>query len=72
MDSAVELAKKIMRCGPLAVRMAKMSIHAGFYHGPGAGLQCERLAQTVLFGTEDRLEGTSAFLEKRRPIFKGK
>lgn len=72
MPSAIELAKKIMRCGPLAVRMAKLSIQAGLNYGPGAGFEYERLAQTMLFGTEDRLEGTGAFLEKRRPVFKGR
>jgi enoyl-CoA hydratase len=35
------------------------------------GLMIERLAQTVAFSTEDRKEGTAAFLEKRSPNFKG-
>jgi enoyl-CoA hydratase len=72
MPSAVEMAKKIMARGPLAVRLAKMSIQAGLSYGPGAGFEVERLAQTVLFGTEDRLEGTGAFLAKKSPRFKGK
>lgn len=69
MSTAIELAKTIMRRGPLAVRLAKLSIDAGLHYGPGAGATCERLAQTILFGTEDRLEGTSAFLQKRKPSF---
>jgi enoyl-CoA hydratase len=71
MESAMELANKIMRQGPVAIQLAKAAINTGVNFGPGAGYVCERLAQTVLFGTEDRIEGTSAFLEKRRPDFKG-
>ena len=72
MQSTFELAKTIMARGPLAVRLAKMSINAGIQYGPRAGSEVERLAQTVLFGTEDRLEGTEAFLAKRAPQFTGK
>jgi len=72
MDEAIGLAKRIMQRGPLAVRLAKAAIHAGISHGPDAGFEFERLAQTILFATEDRKEGTSAFLEKRRPNFQGR
>jgi enoyl-CoA hydratase len=72
METAIALAKKIMQRGPLAVRLAKASIDAGIHFGPDAGYLTERLAQTVLFGTDDRIEGTSAFLEKRYPIFRGR
>ena len=36
------------------------------------GLMIERLAQTIAFSTEDRKEGTAAFLEKRTAQFQGK
>ena len=38
----------------------------------GTGLMIERLAQTIVFSTEDRKEGTAAFLEKRSANFQGK
>ena len=72
MASAIEMAQAIVQRGPLAVRLAKLSINAGVQYGPRAGSAVERLAQTILFATEDRLEGTFAFLEKRPPAFKGK
>jgi enoyl-CoA hydratase len=72
MESAMELASKIMRNGPTAVRLAKAAINTGANLGSSAGYVSERLAQAVLFGTEDRIEGMSAFLEKRRPNFRGK
>jgi enoyl-CoA hydratase len=71
-SAAKDLARKIMQRGPLAVRLAKVAIDAGVNLGPGAGYLSEVLGQTVLFATEDRLEGTGAFLEKRRPDFRGR
>jgi enoyl-CoA hydratase len=72
MSAALELVNKIIERGPLAVRLAKAAVNAGVDSGPGAGMAFERLAQALLFTTEDRVEGTSAFLQKRRPEFKGR
>jgi len=49
-----------------------MAINAGRHLDLASGLLLEKLAQTVAFSSEDRLEGTSAFLEKRKANFKGK
>lgn len=72
MSTTRDLAQKIIRRGPLAVRLSKLAINTGINYGTGAGYITELLGQTVLFGTEDRIEGTTAFLEKRQPVFKGK
>lgn len=72
MDAVRETAGQILSKGPLAVRLAKLAIQAGFDADQQTGLTIERLAQTVLYSSEDRLEGTSAFLEKREPEFKGR
>jgi enoyl-CoA hydratase len=72
LESALEMANKIVKRGPVAVRLAKKAVQAGVDYGPNAGSLCERLAQTVLFGTQDRIEGMMAFLEKRPPEFEGK
>lgn len=72
MAAAEEMAGTIMKKGPVAVTMAKMAIHAGMDTDLSTGLLFERVAQTVCFGTEDRKEGTAAFLEKRNAKFTGK
>lgn len=72
MDTVRETADQILAKGPLAVRLAKLTIQAGFETDQQTGLTIERLAQTVLYSSEDKREGTSAFLEKRDPEFKGR
>ncbi|MGH9861954.1 MAG: enoyl-CoA hydratase/isomerase family protein [Candidatus Acidiferrales bacterium] len=71
MAAARALAEKILSRGPLAVRLAKLSLNVAARAGLDVGLQVERLAQTILFESKDKLEGTTAFLEKRKPKFRG-
>ena len=72
MAAALKMAHLIMKKGPVAVSMAKMAINVGMDTDINTGLLFERIAQTVAFSTEDRREGTAAFLEKREAVFKGK
>ena len=73
LKEAVErTAAQILSKGPLAVKLAKMAIHTGFDTDMKTGLMIEKLAQAILFSTEDKTEGTSAFLEKRTPEFAAK
>jgi enoyl-CoA hydratase len=67
-----EVAGKILAKGPLAVKLAKIAVQAGFESDQRTGLLIEKLAQAVLFSTEDKIEGTNAFLEKRSPNFNSK
>jgi enoyl-CoA hydratase len=67
-----EWTKQILAKGPLALKLAKLSVHYGFDADLKTGQYIEKLTQALLFGTEDKLEGTSAFLEKRKPQFRGK
>jgi enoyl-CoA hydratase len=67
-----EMAHKMMKKGPLALRMAKLSINAGAESDQKTGLMIEKLSQAILMTTEDKYEGTTAFLEKREPKFQGK
>ena len=72
MNCARDMAAQIMRKGPVATSMAKLCINLGRDTDMGTGLMIERLAQTIVFSTEDRKEGTAAFLEKRSANFQGK
>lgn len=72
MQAVREMAKTILKKGPLAVRLAKLTIQSGFETDQKTGLIIEKLAQAVLLTTEDKREGTTAFLEKREPRFQGK
>ncbi|MTI84311.1 MAG: enoyl-CoA hydratase/isomerase family protein [Firmicutes bacterium] len=67
-----EMANKILGKGPMAVSLAKAAINVGANTDIHSGLLFEKLAQTIAFSTEDRIEGTTAFLEKRKPNFKNK
>lgn len=69
---ARELAKKILRQGPLAARMAKLALNASARVDLDSGLLIETLAQAVCYSSEDKLEGTTAFLEKRKAKFTGR
>ena len=66
------LARRILRQGPLAARLAKLALNASARVDLDSGLLIETLAQGIAFGSDDKREGTSAFLEKRKPLFTGK
>ena len=72
MESARQIADKILLRGPLAVRLAKRSLNLIHQLSTEAAMALESYAQGVLFESEDKMEGTTAFLEKRSPQFKGK
>jgi enoyl-CoA hydratase len=72
MEKTMEIAKKIATKGPLALKLAKMAMNMGMEIGLTDGLGYERLARILVHGSEDRLEGMRAFVEKRKPSFKGR
>lgn len=72
LERAIVLALKIASKPPLAVQQAKEVILKAFETNLEAGLQYERKAFVILSGTQDRDEGIKAFIEKRKPTFKGK
>lgn len=68
-DNVYETASNIMSKGPVSVQLAKMVIHRGYDVDLDTALMIEKLAQTIALGTSDKQEGTTAFLEKRKPNF---
>lgn len=67
----MEMAQKIISKGPLAISLAKTAINIGSNTDIHSGLLFEKFAQTIAFSTKDRIEGTTAFIEKRKAKFKG-
>jgi len=72
METATKMAKTISYKGPVAVRLSKKAINFGSETNLADGLAFEIEKFKEIFGTEDKTEGTKAFLEKRRPEFKNK
>ncbi len=69
---AEELAHDIAKLAPLAIRACLQAVTKGIELPLEEGLALEAELFASLFATDDVREGTSAFLEKRTPVFKGK
>lgn len=69
---ALALAETIAAKPALALRVAKDSVLKAYTMGLADGLAFERRAFALLLASEDKAEGTAAFLEKRKPSFKGR
>jgi enoyl-CoA hydratase len=71
LPAARRMAERILALGPLAVRLCKAALNASSQMPLAAGLAFESTAQAITFESADKEEGTAAFLEKRRPEFRG-
>src|SRR5256712_11276257 len=71
LGDAKTLAREIASKPPLAVRAALEAIDLALNSTLDAGLEFERKAFYMLFASEDKTEGTRAFMEKRKAQFKG-
>jgi len=72
LEEAKKLARDIMKNGPVAVRCALESVNLGCETTIERGLKHEAQFFGLVCSTEDKVEGTKAFLEKRKPEFKNK
>ncbi len=71
-DKATELANTILSKAPIAVNLAKSVINIGYDLDMNAACQLEIETFTAAFGSEDKKEGMTAFIEKRAAIFQNK
>ncbi len=71
MDEAKALAHRILAKSPVAVALAKACLRAAQETPLSAGLSYETAAFGVVGATQDKLEGMTAFIEKRKPVWKG-
>ena len=72
LTEARKVAEEIAAKSPVAIRLAKMAVNKAFEMGLSDGLDFERELFYLLFASEDKNEGMKAFMEKRKPDFKGK
>ena len=71
METAQEIARKILARAPLAIRLAKLALNASSRVPLDSGIQLEMLIQSILYESKDKYEGMTAFLEKRKAKFTG-
>ena len=70
--TAKALARVYAERAPLGLAFAKRAVYRGLQMDLESGLEFETFLVTTIYGTEDKQEGISAFLEKRKPSFKGR
>lgn len=71
LEAALNMAAKIKKNAPVALEMAKYAINYGSEVDLGSGLAIESNCYAVTIPTKDRIEGLTAFREKREPVYIG-
>jgi enoyl-CoA hydratase len=72
MEEAKALAQKLMNNPPLSVKFAKRAVNVGMQLDMASALDYEAYCSAIVASSEDRIEGFKAFVEKRKPVFKGR
>jgi len=72
LDAALDIAGRMARWSPVALRMAKQAVNAAFEMPLRAGMEYEKELFLAAFGSADGREGVRAFVEKRKPRFEGR
>ena len=70
-DRAFEISREIAANGPVALAQAKYAVNKGMEVSLPIGLAIESNAYAVTIPTKDRVEGLTAFREKRKPVYTG-
>ncbi|MDO6389740.1 enoyl-CoA hydratase-related protein [Pontibacter sp. BT731] len=72
LEEAFKLAGEVAQMSPVAAKLAKESVNRSFETNLDEGLHFERKNFYLCFASEDQTEGMNAFVEKRKPEFKGR
>ena len=72
LEEVLKMATHLSQFAPFVPRTMKAMVHFGMEASLAGALMFEKYAQGALVQTEDKKEGIEAFLEKRKPSFKGK
>jgi len=72
LEAALDVAGRMARWSPVALRLAKQAVNAAFEMPLRAGMEHEKELFLTAFGSEDGREGVRAFVEKRKPVFQGR
>jgi len=72
LEEAYRLAEEVAQMSPVAARLAKESVNRAFETQLDEGLHFERKNFYLCFASDDQKEGMNAFVEKRKPAFKGR
>lgn len=71
-ERTLEIARAMAQQSPVTLAIAKRAVRAAFELPLSAGLEQERDLFALAFATEDKAEGVAAFLEKRKPEWRGR
>jgi enoyl-CoA hydratase/carnithine racemase len=72
LEEAIALAKEVAGKPPIAARLGKQAVLVAEETALSPGIENERRLYELAMATDDRVEGMTAFLEKREPKFEGK
>ncbi len=72
MAQAIDIAQKVARRSQVAVRLTKEAINKAHESALSEGLAFERRNFLIAFGSEDKVEGMRAFIEKRRAVWRNR
>jgi enoyl-CoA hydratase len=72
MEEAKAMARKLMNNPPLPIKFMKRAVNMGMQLDLASGLEYEAYCAAMVVFSEDRVEGFKAFVEKRKPVYKGR